>query len=124
MARTLKNGRNAAARAEEDGRTRDIVSGILADVAAGGDDAVRALSRRFDDWDPPEFRLGEQEIEAALGQVAARDLADIKFAQAQVRNFAEHQMASLQPLEVETMPGVGHIPVDSVGCYVPGGPIR
>jgi sulfopropanediol 3-dehydrogenase len=125
MVRTLKSGRNAAERAEEDARTRDIVSGILADVTAGGDDAVRALSRRFDDWDPPSFRLGEREIEAALGQVAARDLADIKFAQAQVRNFAEHQMASLQPLEVETLPGVvlghRHIPVNSVGCYVPGG---
>jgi sulfopropanediol 3-dehydrogenase len=125
IVRYLKTGRNAADRADDDAKTSDIVRGILADVTTGGDNALRALSRRFDDWDPPSFRLSETEIEAALGQVAARDLADIKFAQAQVRNFAEHQMASLQPLEVETMPGVvlghRHIPVNSVGCYVPGG---
>jgi len=125
MAQYLKTGRDAADIAEDDARTRDIVGGILADVTAGGDDAVRDLSRRFDDWDPASFRLGEADIEAALGQVAARDLEDIKFAQAQVRNFAEHQKASLRPLEVETMPGVvlghRHIPVNSVGCYVPGG---
>ena len=110
---------------EEDEETSRYVAGLLRDLRTRGIDAVRECSRKFDDWDPPEFRLGEQEIEAALGQVAARDLADIKFAQAQVRNFAEHQMASLQPLEVETLPGVvlghRHIPVNSVGCYVPGG---
>jgi len=86
---------------------------------------VRELSARFDAWSPPSFRLSEAEIEAAMSKVARRDLDDIRFAQAQVRNFAERQKAALADIEVETMPGVvlGHrnIPVNAVGCYVPGG---
>ncbi len=125
MARYLKTGKDAGEVAEDDAKTRALVEKILADVEARGDAAVRELSARFDDWSPDAFRLAEQDIEAALSKVRQRDLDDIKFAQAQVRNFAEHQKASMKDIEVETMPGVilGHknIPVNSVGCYVPGG---
>lgn len=125
MARYLKKGKDAEAVAEDDANTRRIVEDILADVENRGDAAVRALSAKFDNWSPEAFRLSESEIETALGKVAKRDLDDIRFAQAQVRNFAEKQKACLQDLEVETMPGVvlGHrnIPVNSIGCYVPGG---
>ena len=125
MAEFLKRGRDAAEVAEQDAGVRKTVEGILASVEAGGDAAVRALSEKFDTWSPESFRLSESEIEAAIAKVAKRDLEDIKFAQAQVRNFAEKQKACLVDLEVETLPGVvlGHknIPVNSIGCYVPGG---
>jgi sulfopropanediol 3-dehydrogenase len=125
MPRYLKKGRDADDVAEDDAKIREIVEGILADIGARGDAAVREFSARFDNWAPETFRLTDSEIEAALSKVRKRDLEDIKFAQAQVRNFAEKQKACLQDLEVETMPGVilGHknIPVNSIGCYVPGG---
>ncbi len=125
MPRYLKHGKNAEDVALDDAKTRETVEGILAEVSARGDAAARELSARFDNWSPEAFRLSDSEIEAALSKVAKRDLDDIRFAQAQVRNFAEKQKACLQDLEVETMPGVilGHknIPVNSVGCYVPGG---
>ena len=121
----LKRGKDAGERAEADARVRETVEEILGDIERNGDAAVRRLSEKFDEWSPASFRLTEPEIEAAMSRVAARDLEDIRFAQAQVRNFAEHQRAALQDVEVETMPGVilGHrnIPVGSVGCYVPGG---
>jgi sulfopropanediol 3-dehydrogenase len=108
-----------------DAKVRATVEGILDDVKARGDVAIRDLSQKFDNWAPASFRLSEQEIERAIGQVAKRDLEDIKFAQAQVRGFAQQQRATLQDLEVETLPGVilghKHIPVNSIGCYVPGG---
>ena len=125
MARFLKQGRDADAVAEDDAKVRATVEGILADIKARGDAAVRELSIRFDKWDRQNFRLSEAEIQACLDQLTPRDLADIRFAQEQVRNFAEHQKAALRDIEVETLPGVvlGHrnIPVNSVGCYVPGG---
>ena len=125
MARHLKRGRDAEARAEDDAKVRSTVEGILADIAARGDAAVRELSIRFDKWDRADFRLTDAEIRDCLAQLSARDLEDIRFAQDQVRNFAEHQKAALRDIEVETLPGVvlGHknIPVNSVGCYVPGG---
>lgn len=125
MARFLKRGRDAEARAEDDAKVRATVEGILADIAARGDAAVREMSVRFDKWDREDFRLGEAEIEACLAQLSPRDLDDIRFAQEQVRNFAQHQKDALKDIEVETLPGVvlGHrnIPVNSVGCYVPGG---
>src|SRR5206468_5675125 len=90
-----------------------------------GDAAVRALSEKFHKWSPASFKLSPSEIERAIGEVAKRDLEDIKFAQAQVRNFAQKQRETLRDLEVETLPGVilghKHIPVGSIGCYVPGG---
>ncbi|MCA3370482.1 MAG: histidinol dehydrogenase [Roseomonas sp.] len=125
MARFLKRGRDADAVAEDDAKVRATVENILADIKARGDAAVRELSIRFDKWDRQNFRLTEGEIQACLDQLTPRDLEDIRFAQTQVRNFAEHQKAALRDIEVETLPGVvlGHrnIPVNSVGCYVPGG---
>jgi sulfopropanediol 3-dehydrogenase len=125
MARFLKRGRDADAVAEDDAKVRATVENILADIKARGDAAVRELSIRFDKWDRQNFRLSENEIQACLDQLTPRDLEDIRFAQTQVRNFAEHQKAALRDIEVETLPGVvlGHrnIPVNSVGCYVPGG---
>jgi sulfopropanediol 3-dehydrogenase len=125
MARFLKRGRDADAVADDDAKVRATVEGILADIKARGDAAVRELSIRFDKWDRQNFRLSEGEIQACLNQLTPRDLEDIRFAQTQVRNFAEHQKAALRDIEVETLPGVvlGHrnIPVNSVGCYVPGG---
>lgn len=125
MAEFLKSGKPEAARAEDDAKTRATVEGILADIEARGDAAVRDLSRKFDGYDPSAFRLTASEIEAALSQVSDREMADIRFAQTQIRRFAQAQKASMTDIEVETMPGVilGHknIPVNSVGCYVPGG---
>jgi sulfopropanediol 3-dehydrogenase len=121
----LKSGKPAAARAEDDARVRATVEGILAEIEARGDGAVRELSQKFDGYAPDAFRLTASEIEAAMQKVSARDMEDIRFAQAQIRRFAEAQRASMTDVEVETLPGVilGHrnIPVQSVGCYVPGG---
>jgi sulfopropanediol 3-dehydrogenase len=122
---TLKSGKPETERAQDDAKVRSIVETTLADIAARGDTAVRELSVKFDRYDPPSFRLSAAEIEAAIAKVSPRDLADIKFAQDQIRRFAEAQRATMTDLEVETLPGVvlGHktIPVQSVGCYVPGG---
>ena len=125
MAQYLKRGMDASAVKAADAKVRETVEAILADVEARGDAAVRALSQKFDNWAPANFRLSEQEIERAIGEVPKRDLDDIRFAQAQVRNFAQKQKETLKDLEVETLPGVvlghRHIPVNSIGCYVPGG---
>lgn len=125
MPRHLKTAMRAEVRAEADAAVRRTVEETLARIGAEGDAAVRALSKQFDGWEPAQFRLSEVEIEKAISQVSRRDLEDIRFAQEQVGNFARHQRAALQDIEVETMPGVvlGHrnIPVNSVGCYVPGG---
>lgn len=125
MARYLKKSQKASERAETDAGVRRTVEDILARIEAEGDAAVRDLSTRFDGWTPDSFRLTDTEIEAALSKVSKQDLDDIRFAQAQVKGFAQAQRASLQDIEVETLPGVflGHrnIPVNSVGCYVPGG---
>ena len=125
MARYLKKGKVAAEVAESDAKVRATVEGILAEIEERGDAAVRELSEKFDAWSPPSFRLTTEEIETAVSQVPDQDLEDIRFAQAQVRNFAEKQKECLKDLEIETLPGVvlGHrnIPVDSIGCYVPGG---
>lgn len=121
----LKTAQGAAERAEADHKVRATVEGILGEIEARGDAAVRELSEKFDSWSPASFRLSPADIDAAMSQVSARDLEDIRFAQANVRRFAEAQKASLRDMEIETMPGVvlGHrnIPVDAVGCYVPGG---
>jgi sulfopropanediol 3-dehydrogenase len=106
-----------------DRKVRETVEGILADVKKRGDAAVREYSEKFDKWVPK--KLGKGEIEAILARVSPGTISDIQFAQAQIRNFAEHQRAAIRDIEVETLPGVklGHknIPVESVGCYVPGG---
>lgn len=125
MAEYLKRGKPAEERAEDDAKVRGTVEGILADIEARGDAAVRELSAKFDGYEPEAFRLSASEIEAAMQKVSSREMADIRFAQTQIRRFAEAQRASMTDVEVETMPGVilGHknIPVNSVGCYVPGG---
>ncbi|MFN8700644.1 MAG: histidinol dehydrogenase [Rhodospirillales bacterium] len=121
----LKSGKPDSERAEDDTKVRTSVEKILADIAAGGDAAVRELAQKFDGYAPSSFRLTPSQIEAAMNKVAPRDMDDIRFAQAQIRRFAQAQRASITDVEVETLPGVilGHrtIPVQSVGCYVPGG---
>jgi sulfopropanediol 3-dehydrogenase len=125
MPRFLKRGIDASAIKAADAKVRETVEQILDQVETGRDAAVRELSQKFDNWSPSNFKLSASEIERAIAQVAKRDLEDIKFAQAQVRNFATKQKATMQDLEVETLPGVvlghKHIPVASIGCYVPGG---
>ncbi|GAA5072004.1 histidinol dehydrogenase [Roseibacterium beibuensis] len=125
MAEYLKRGKPEAERAEDDAKTRTVVEGILSDIETRGDAAVRDLSTKFDGYTPEAFRLTPSEIEAAMSQVSTREMEDIRFAQDQIRRFAEAQKASMRDIEVETLPGVilGHrnIPVNSVGCYVPGG---
>ncbi|GAB5449180.1 histidinol dehydrogenase [Gymnodinialimonas sp.] len=125
MAEYLKRGKPADERAEDDAKVRSTVEGILGDIEARGDAAVRDLSAKFDGYSPDAFRLTPSEIEAAMQQVSTREMEDVRFAQTQIRRFAEAQRASMTDVEIETMPGVilGHknIPVNSVGCYVPGG---
>ena len=121
----LKTGKPAGQRAEEDARVRATVEATLKDIETRGDAAVRELSAKFDAYAAPSFRLSASEIASAMQKVSARDMEDIRFAQTQIRRFAEAQRASMTDIEVETLPGVflGHrnIPVQSVGCYVPGG---
>jgi len=125
MIRYLKKGAEAAETAEYDRKVRQTVEGILADVEARGDAAVRELSAKFDKWTPESFRLSQEQIQALIDSLPKQVIEDIKFAQAQIRRFAEAQKACLKDLEIETLPGVtlGHknIPVESVGCYIPGG---
>src|ERR1700742_1963060 len=126
MARWLKQaGTGSGARQENDRKVHDIVEGIIADIAQHGDEAVRRLSIKFDNYDRDSYRLSKAEIESCLASLSDRNLSDIEFAQTQIRNFARQQRATMLDLEVETMAGgvLGHkhIPVDSVGCYVPGG---
>jgi sulfopropanediol 3-dehydrogenase len=125
MPRYLKRGMDASAVKAADAKVRETVESILADIETRKDAAVKDLSKKFDNWSPADFRLSAQDIERAIAQVPKRDLEDIKFAQAQVRNFAQKQKESMHDLEVETLPGVvlghKHIPVNAIGCYVPGG---
>jgi sulfopropanediol 3-dehydrogenase len=108
-----------------DRKVRDVVEGLIDEVRVGGDNAVREISVRFDKWSPESFKLSKVEIEGIIASVSPRTIEDIKFAQTQIRNFATHQKNALQDIEVETLPGVflGHknVPVNSVGCYIPGG---
>ncbi|MEQ9259035.1 MAG: histidinol dehydrogenase [Roseovarius sp.] len=121
----LKQGKPAGERAEDDAKTRAVVEATLKDIETRGDAAVRELSEKFDAYSPPAFRLSDSEIEAITSKVTAREMADITFAHDQVVNFAQAQRDSMLDIELETLPGVflGHrnIPVQSVGCYVPGG---
>lgn len=125
MAQWLKRGRETSAQADAERQVRTVVEGILTDIQNRGDDAVHELSIKFDHWDRTDYRLTDAEIKLSISELSAENIADIKFAQAQVRNFAQKQRACVLDLEVETLPGVvlGHrnIPVQSIGCYVPGG---
>ena len=121
----LKRGKSEVDRAEDDALVRGVVETTLKDIELRGDAAVRDLSQKFDGYSRDSFLLTASEIEAAMQQVSARDMDDIRFAQTQIRRFAQAQRASMTDIEIETLPGVflGHrnIPVQSVGCYVPGG---
>ncbi|MEM7333906.1 MAG: histidinol dehydrogenase [Chloroflexota bacterium] len=125
MAKILKPGISDEAAFDADVKVQQIVSGILDDIRKRGDTAVRELSVKFDNWSPESFRLSDSEIQEIVGSLDQQVIDDIKFAQDQVANFARHQKDALKDIEVETLPGVilGHknIPVNSVGCYVPGG---
>ena len=125
MVKYLKSGKSIAEKENEDQKTKEIVENVLKQIENGGDKAVRMLSEKFDDYSPTSFKLSNEQIDALICTLTERELSDIKFAQEQVRKFAEIQRASMTDVEVETLPGVilGHknIPVQSVGCYVPAG---
>ena len=125
MIREIKAGKTEEEREEADVKVRQTVEGIIADIKTRGDAAVRELSEKFDKWAPAAFRLDDKQIADVVASVDPRTIDDIKFAQTQIRNFAQKQLESMHDVEVETIPGVilGHknLPVDSVGCYVPGG---
>jgi len=125
MAKWLKTGAQPEAVAAINKGVQEAVEATLADIETRGDAAIRDLSIKFDKWDRDDYRLTAAEIDACMNQMSKQDIHDIEFAQAQVRNFAEIQRASMTDVEVETMPGVilGHknIPVQNAGCYVPGG---
>lgn len=125
VAKYLKRGLAAEAKANTDRKVRDIVEAALADIEARGDVAVREMSNRFDGWDRDDYRLSQSEIDACVDSLTAQERKDIEFAQAQVYNFAKIQRDSMKDVEVETMPGVvlghRHLPIQNAGCYVPGG---
>jgi sulfopropanediol 3-dehydrogenase len=121
----IKQGQPAQAKADINTQVRQTVEAILADIDSGGDEAVRQYSAKFDKWSPESFRLSDEEIQACIARLGPRTIEDIRFAQSQIRRFAQIQRDSMKDVEVETLPGVvlGHrnIPVNSVGCYIPGG---
>jgi len=125
MARWLKEGIDPDIKQKADAQVRATVEGILDDIDQRGDVAVRELSEKFDTWSPESFRLTREEIDACYEELDEQAISDIRFAQEQVRNFAQIQRDALKDVEVETLPGVtlGHknVPVNSVGCYIPGG---
>ncbi|OLF76831.1 histidinol dehydrogenase [Alteromonas sp. W12] len=125
MIKYLKQGKQAEEKAIDNQKVKDIVENIISDIERRGDEAVSQYSGQFDKWTPESFRLSREEIDACYEQLTEQEISDIKWAQEQVRNFATIQRESMKDVEVETLPGVvlGHknIPVDSVGCYVPGG---
>lgn len=125
MVTYLKRGISALDQHEADNRVKAAVENILRDVASGGDAAVRQYSEKFDQWSPERFKLSEAQITAIMEGLPEQVITDIRFAQTQIRNFAQAQKDALQDIEVETLPGVflGHknIPVNAVGCYIPGG---
>jgi sulfopropanediol 3-dehydrogenase len=121
----IKQGKTSAQQQNEDLKVRGIVEAIIEDIRSNGDVGVKKYSEKFDQWSPPSFRLTDGEIDQIVASVPASVIADIQFAQTQIRNFARHQRTSISDIEVETIPGVilGHknIPVSSAGCYIPGG---
>ena len=125
MPKYLKTSIPAAEVEAANSQVQETVAKFIADVKMRGDAAVRELSAKFDTWSPANFRLSQAEIDSLVASVSRQTIEDIEFAQGQIRNFARAQKAALKDIEVETLPGVrlGHrnIPVDSVGCYIPGG---
>lgn len=125
MIKVIKSGISEEAAADMGAKVKATVEGVLKDIENRGDAAVRELSEKFDKWSPTSFRLTDEEIAAAVARLPEQTIKDIEFAQTQIRRFAEIQKASMHDVEEETLPGVflGHknIPVNSVGCYIPGG---
>lgn len=125
MIHHIKRGKPAEVKADINAQVRATVEGILSDIEQRGDEAVREYSSKFDKWSPDSFRLSAEEIDACIASLSAKTLEDIRFAQAQIRRFAQIQKSSMHDVEIETLPGVvlGHrnIPMNSVGCYIPGG---
>lgn len=125
MVKVLKFGKSKEEVNANDSKVSIIVSEAIKDIEARGDQAVRELSEKFDKWSPESFRLTQEQINDIVSKVPNDVIEDIKFAQKNIREFAEAQLASLHDVEVENIPGVilGHknIPVNSVGCYIPGG---
>src|SRR5699024_8831465 len=125
MATYLKKGKIAEEIKQDDDKVSEIVRTTIRDIEDQGDKAIRELSEKFDDWSPESFRLTQEQIEEICSKIPQQTIEDIEFAQNNIRQFAEEQLKSMNDIEVETMPGVilGHknIPVNSVGCYVPGG---
>ena len=125
MIRYLKKGKSQEELNVSNQKVKDTVEHILADIEKRGDAAIREYSEKFDKWTPKSFRLSKSDIEACYAQVDEQAIEDIRWAQEQIRNFAQIQRDSMLDVEVETLPGVTlghkHIPVNSVGCYIPGG---
>lgn len=125
MIRRIKQGKSAEMRHEEEQAVKKVVANALTDIRERGDAALKEMAQKFDNYSAPSFRLSDDEIAALIAEVSEQDIADIKFAQEQVKNFAQAQRNSMLDIEVESLPGVilghKHIPVQSVGCYVPGG---
>ncbi len=125
MIQQIKKGITYAESKEADLKVRALVESMLENVAQNGDKAVREYSEKLDKWSPEKFRISAEEAEAIVESLPEQVINDIKFAQTQIRNFAQIQREAIKDVEVETLPGVflGHknIPVNSVGCYVPGG---
>lgn len=125
MINYLKKGPTLEEKAESNKKVQTIVEDIIADIEKNGDQAVRNYSEKFDNWTPESYRLSKAEIAACYEELDEQVISDIRWAQEQVRNFAQIQRDSMKDVEVETIPGVvlghKHIPMESVGCYVPGG---
>ena len=125
MAKILKHGREESLRREDDAKVQQIVSDIIRDIEERGDAAVKEYTAKFDKFEADNLRLTREQIDACYGELTQENLDDIAFAQEQVRNFAQIQRASMLDVEEETLPGVilghKHLPMNAVGCYVPGG---
>ena len=125
MIRYIKKRSESNNVSEDKSSIEETVRSILSDIRERGDAALRHYSGHFDNWSPANFRLSEDEIDAAISKLNQSEIEDIKFAQNQIRHFAQKQLETMNELEVETLPGVflghKHIPIENVGCYVPGG---
>ena len=125
MLKYIKESKPDSIISEDRQSIEDTVRSILSDIRKNGHTAVQNYSEKFDKWRPESFKLSKKDIEDSISQLNNSEIEDIKFAQSQIRNFALKQLATMNELEVETLPGVflghKHIPIENVGCYIPGG---
>ena len=125
MLKYIKESKPDSIISEDRQSIEDTVRSILSDIRKNGHTAVENYSEKFDKWRPESFKLSKKDIEDSISQLNNSEIEDIKFAQSQIRNFALKQLATMNELEVETLPGVflghKHIPIENVGCYIPGG---